>query len=600
VSQRRSLEDLSAGFHALLVPRGKRLHPILRLDHLVRVTTYPLYFALFAVTIGPSRMSPLIWAGLTLHLLVWPHVALAIASRAKNGKEAEFRNLLLDSFLIGCYLPISAFSLAPCAAAVLAVHAGNISVGGWRHGVRGVIALALGVLVAGLLVGFRVDPLGNRLLPQLLGVAAIFVYVSVFSYHSFEQAQRVVHNAKQIERQNEQIQRDSALIVERTGELEQARDAAEAANKAKSQFLAYMSHELRTPLNAIIGYSDLLIEEAEDLEAQALVPDLDKIRSSGKHLLGLINDVLDLSKIEAGKMEISLETFDVGEVIGATVAMVRPLVEHNGNLLDVKVEDGLREMRADMMRLRQILINLMSNAAKFTSDGVITLTASRVGERGMQWVVFDVRDTGIGMTPEQVARLFRPFTQADASTTRKYGGTGLGLTITKRFCQLMGGTIEVASEPGVGTCFTARIPLRVAEPERRGTGTFRRVSRPSQEFVMPASATVLLIDDDEATRELVGRILTKEGFHLECAPNDDTGVRRAVELKPSAILLDVLMPDHDGWAMLAALKAKPELTMVPVIVLGSADDWGLASALGAAAQLTKPLSREELVGAVRG
>ncbi|MDB4883115.1 MAG: hypothetical protein JWL95_1881, partial [Gemmatimonadetes bacterium] len=286
---------------AMLVPsdRRLRLHPILRLDHLVRVSTYPLFFGLFAVTFYPKGMTAPVWTVLTLHLLVWPHVALAVASRARNQKLAEFRNLMIDSFIIGWYLPLTAFSLGPCAAAVLGIHSGNVSVGGWRLGVRGVVALAAGALVSVLMFGLHVDPLGGRFLPQGLGVAVIFVYVTVFSYHSFGQAQHAVHDVKQIEAQNVEIQRNSALIEERTHQLELARDAAEAANGAKTQFLANMSHELRTPLNAIIGYSDLLIEEAEELDALDLVPDLDKIRSSGKHLLGLINDVLDMSKIEA-------------------------------------------------------------------------------------------------------------------------------------------------------------------------------------------------------------------------------------------------------------------------------------------------------------
>jgi signal transduction histidine kinase/CheY-like chemotaxis protein len=584
----------------MLVPRGARLHPILRLNHLVRITTYPLFFVLFAVTFYPRGVSWPAWTVLSLHLLIWPHIALAVASRARNQKLAEFRNLLIDSVIIGWYLPLTAFSLGPCAAAVLGIHSGNVSVGGWRFGVRGVIAIAAGITTSILMFGLHIDPLGGGFLPQGLGVAVIFVYVTVFSYQSFGQAQRVVRNAKLIEAQNVEIQRNSALIEERTHQLEQARDAAESANTSKSQFLANMSHELRTPLNAIIGYSDLLIEEAEELNATDLVPDLDKIRSSGKHLLGLINDVLDLSKIEAGKMEISLETFDVADVVIAVAAMVRPLVEKNGNTLDLSIQEDIGTMRADLTRVRQILLNLLSNASKFTSAGRVSLAATRGTLNGRQEIVFTVRDTGIGMTPAQIARLFQPFTQADPSTTRKYGGTGLGLSITQRFCQLMDGSIEVESEPGVGSTFTARIPAHVTEPKsQRQTGVYR-VSRPSAGVARVPVGTILLIDDDSVTRELVERILTKEGLHMLHAATGQEGLRIAEQLRPDVIVLDVMLPDQDGWAVLAAITTKMELAGIPVVVLTTADERGLATTLGATAYLAKPVRAEELMTALRG
>jgi signal transduction histidine kinase/CheY-like chemotaxis protein len=584
---------------AMLVPQERRLHPILRLDHLVRVSTYPLFFILFVFTLHERGSSLFFRTVLTLHLLVWPHVALAVASRARSPKLAEFRNLLIDSFIIGWYLPIMAFSLGPCSAAVIGVHSGNLSVGGWRFAVRGIGALCAGAAVSMLMFGVHVDPLGGGVLPQVLGMAVILIYVTVFSYHSFGQAQRVVRNAKQIEAQSTEIQRNSALIEERTHQLELARDAAEAANTSKSQFLANMSHELRTPLNAIIGYSDLLIEEAEDMDATDLVPDLEKIRSSGKHLLGLINDVLDMSKIEAGKMEISLETFDVSEVVGAAVAMVRPLIVKNGNSFELVLEDELGEMHADLTRVRQILLNLLSNASKFTSEGKITLSVRRQYEARREWITFAVRDTGIGMTVEQRRRLFQPFTQADASTTRKYGGTGLGLNITQRFCKLMGGSIEVESEPGVGSVFTARLPAEVAEPKlQRQTGVYR-ISRPSLSVKMPVMGKVLLIDADSVTRELVERMLSKEGLDMLYAATGQEGLRLAAQ-RPDVILLDVMLPDQDGWAVLTAITTKLELAGVPVVVLTAADERNLATTLGASAFLSKPVNYDELRAAVRG
>ena len=260
------------------------------------------------------------------------------------------------------------------------------------------------------------------------------------------------------------LAQDIAELKRVQGELVRAKNAAEEANRAKSTFLANMSHELRTPLNAVIGYSEMLGEVAEERGEEDLVPDLNRIRSAGKHLLGLINDVLDLSKIEAGKVELSIENLGVESVIHEVVSTIHPLVEKNGNRLEVNCHEPLGTVRADQTRVRQVLFNLLSNAAKFTSHGLIRLEAQRVTRNGGDWVEFRVTDTGIGMSAEQLDRLYKPFMQADVSTTRKFGGTGLGLTISREFCQMMNGSLSGQSELGKGSAFTVRLPGGPAEP----------------------------------------------------------------------------------------------------------------------------------------
>ncbi len=391
--------------------------------------------------------------------------------------------------------------------------------------------------------------------------------------------------------------RDISDRLRYEAELHQAKDSAEAASRAKSTFLANMSHELRTPLNAIIGYSEMLLEDLDESDEIGMAPDLKKILSAGKNLLGLINDVLDLSKIEAGKMDLYLETFRVADLAAGVVDTIRPLVDSNGNTLEVDCPDDLGTMRTDQSKARQALLNLLSNACKFTTGGTIRLEVARqpAGTDGRALIVFRVRDTGIGMSPDQVARLFRPFSQADASTTRKYGGTGLGLTITRRFCQMMGGDVEVDSEWGRGTTFTITLPDRVSPIRESARPAETPAALPSGSGSGSGSAgVVLVIDDDANVRDLVRRAVEKEGYSVCYASGGAEGLELARELRPDLITLDVMMPRMDGWSVLGALKADSELAEIPVVMVSIVDDRNLAFSLGAADYLTKPIDRRRL------
>ena len=386
-------------------------------------------------------------------------------------------------------------------------------------------------------------------------------------------------------------------------EVATAKEAAETANRTKSLFLANMSHELRTPLNAILGFSEMLQEESIERGLQDFSADLQKISTAGKHLLGLINDILDLSKIEAGKMELHLEAFDISSLIGEVASTIEMQVEKNGNTLEITCAPDVGFMRADLSKVRQGLFNLVSNAAKFTHDGQIKVAAERQIMDGIDWVIFRVSDTGIGLSSDQIVRLFQSFTQADASTTRKFGGTGLGLALTRRFCQMMGGDVTVHSVPGEGSVFTIKLPGTVTEPVAEPALPFEDRREASQvpndvsidAEPLPALRTcVLVIDDDPLQRDLMQRYLRKEGFTVCTANGGAQGLRLARQLLPAAITLDVMMPDIDGWGVLAALKGDATLCEIPVIMLTMVDDAERGFTLGASEYATKPVNRRRL------
>ena len=398
--------------------------------------------------------------------------------------------------------------------------------------------------------------------------------------------------ARMFNKMTADLKRSFETISERTAEAVAARDEALQANRAKSDFLASMSHELRTPLNAIIGYSEMLQEEAEDLGQERFLPDLVKIREAGKHLFSLINDVLDLSKIEAGKMDLLVEDFEVADLIDQVHSVIEPLIAKNANVLEVTCPSGLGTMRSDQTKLRQSLLNLLSNAAKFTEGGRITLAARRMTDGDGDRLQFVVSDTGIGMSSEQLGRLFQAFSQAWSSTSREYGGTGLGLAITRHFCRLLGGDVTVESAPAQGSTFTMTLPAvcPAARPEIATSSARRRRAG--------ALATVLIIDDEQPAHELLERELAGAGYEILHAAGGREGLKLAKQARPDVITLDIIMPDLDGWSVLKALKADPELCDIPVVLVTIMRDRDLGFALGAADYITKPLDREVLMRVV--
>ena len=457
----------------------RRIHPIVTLGLVLRGAGH----ALMAFSLGSALIDhqapPLAWLVLAITSIGWPLVAYLWARGAADSKQAEFRSMWIDSMIYGFWGAFIGYNPWIITGVLGALATAHLSVGGFRTAAKCLLAAAFGLAAGGLITGFKVDTVISSRTQVLTGMA-VGLFVLLFGLLTHYQSLAAYRTRRELAVRNQFIEQQSmaldqarkAALLDRA-DAEAARSQAEDANRTKSAFLANMSHELRTPLNAVIGYAELLEEDLSDVGGldTALV-DLGRIKGAAKHLLGLINDILDLSKIEADKVELSIETFSMQALIDQVASTVQPLLSTNRNHLSVDVAPGLPLMQTDPSRLRQVLFNLVSNAIKFTHEGHIHVRARHEDDQdGKQIMVVEVSDEGIGLSHEQIARLFQPFVQADTDTTRKYGGTGLGLAISRRLCRMMGGDISVTSVPGAGSTFRAFFATDLSGAHRQaGTG----------------------------------------------------------------------------------------------------------------------------------
>lgn len=398
--------------------------------------------------------------------------------------------------------------------------------------------------------------------------------------------------------------RDNQRLAEHSKDLQIAKDRlaiakrkAEEASQAKSEFLSLMSHELRTPLQAIIGYTEVVIEELKLAEDENHISDLKRVISNSERLLKLINGVLDLAKIESGRMELDLTEVKLSSLVNEAVSVVAPLLEKNAITLNLEVDDGNTLPAADPEKLLHILINLLGNASKFSPKGTVTVKALHQPNR----IYISVADTGIGLSAEQQQQIFEPFKQADSSTTRKFQGSGLGLSITRQLCEMMGGTIDVKSELGQGSTFIVDLPLPIELPAAvgRAAGTVNADVAVADSTIDGPGQHIVMIDDDPAFLDIMARTLQADGFLVHTAHDAASGLRLIRSVKPDVITLDLLLPDLHGGQLVDEIKADPELQHIPVIIISIMDERKQGQPHHADEYLTKPVRRETLKLAIQ-